>query len=144
MNGTTVPETTVNGTNGDSVDLDSPAPTMSRKERRIAASQSRIPALSSLSADALRKGRVSRFNSANSSLPTIGTMSQPKRIPPHGQSAATSETDEDDNADTDSGSDSGDEQKDTASSLPVGLASRVAGSAPPKKSRQSLGAMKGW
>lgn len=135
----------MNGTNGTSVQADSPAATMTRKERRIAASQSRIPALSSLSADALRKGRGSRFNSANGNLPTNGTMSQPTRMLAPTLSAATSDTDEeDDDADTDSGSDSGDDYKDAASSLPVGLASRVAGGAAPKKSRQSLGAMKGW
>lgn len=71
-------------------------------------------------------------------------MSQPTRmLAPQTQSGATSDTDEDDNADTDSGSDSGDEPK-GASSLPVGLANRVAGIPPPAKSRQSLGAMKGW
>lgn len=118
---------------------------MSRKERRMAASQSRIPALSSLSADALRKGRASRFSTPNGALPMNGTMSQPNRVlAPNTQSAATSDTDEDDNQETDSGSDSEDEQKDVASSLPVGLANRVAGAAPPRKSRQSLGAMKGW
>jgi hypothetical protein len=74
-----------------------------------------------------------------------GTMSQPNRVlAPNTQSAATSDTDEDDNQETDSGSDSDDEQKDVASSLPVGLANRVAGAAPPRKNRQSLGAMKGW
>ncbi|KAJ9102605.1 hypothetical protein QFC21_003006 [Naganishia friedmannii] len=119
-------------------------PMTNRKERRIAASQSRIPALSSLSADALRKGRASRFSTAIAPKFTNGSATQPNPARTSSQNAANSDTDEDANDDSDSESDSDDERQNVTASLPADLAKRVAGGAQPRKSRQSLGQMQGW
>ncbi|KAJ9121791.1 hypothetical protein QFC22_002413 [Naganishia vaughanmartiniae] len=116
----------------------------SRKERRMAASQSRIPALSSLSADALRKGRASRFSTAIAPKLTNGSATQPNPTRASAQNAPSSDTDEDAHDDTDSDSDSDDERQNVTASLPANLAKRVAGGTQTRKPRQSLGQMQGW
>lgn len=120
-------------------------PITNRKERRIAASQSRIPALSSLSADALRKGRTSRFSTAKPPILTNGSATQPNPTRASAaQNGASSDTDEEALQDTDSDSDSDDDRQNVTASLPADLAKRVAGGTQPRRSRQSLGQMQGW
>ncbi|KAJ9111720.1 hypothetical protein QFC19_001080 [Naganishia cerealis] len=122
-------------------------PISNRRERRIAASQSRIPALSSLSADALRKGRASRFSTTGGPGLMNGSASQPnptRVLAPNTQSAVNTDSDEEAHDDTDTDSDTDDEQQTPASSLPANLVKRVAGGRQPRKPRQSLGQMQGW
>jgi hypothetical protein len=140
------PAPSMNGNgNANGIAAQDSTPITNRKERRIAASQSRIPALSSLSADALRKGRVSRFSTAVAPTLTNLSATQPNPTrPSNTQGAVNSDTDEEAHDDTDSDSDSDDERQDVTASLPADLARRVAGGQQPRKSRQSLGQMQGW